>query len=209
MSRTLSVSNIYQKKYKTLPFTGDWEKCFGQPSWNGLWLIWGPEKNGKTWFALKLAAYLSTFDEVLYVSAEEGTGKEFKDSMQRAGLTQDIKRLHFVEYLNIEEIDAKLDKRKAARVIFFDNCTIYADDFKKAGLRNLVDRHPEKLFIFLAHEERNEPYTALARLIKKLAKCIVHVKGLTCMVSGRCPGGILSIDENMSRLFWGNDIATK
>jgi len=73
-------------------------------------------------------------------------------------------------------------------------------------LLNFIERNPEKLFVFVAHEERNEPYTALARLIKKLAKVIVHVKGLTCMVSGRVPGGVLTIDEQMSRLYWGNDI---
>lgn len=206
MSRTLTLGNIYQKKYRTLPLAGYWSQPFGEPEYNGLWLIWGAEKNGKTWFALKLAGYLSTIEPVLYVSAEEGTGKAFRDTCQRAGLGPELRRLHLMEYIAIEELEEKIGKRKSARIVFIDNCTIYADEFKKSGLLAFVERNPEKLFVFVAHEERNEPYTALARLIKKLAKVIVHVKGLTCMISGRCPGGILSIDEHYSRLYWGNNI---
>lgn len=209
MSRTLTLGNIYQKRYRTLPLTGDWAEAIGQPEYNGIWIIWGAEKNGKTWFALKLAGYLSTMEAVLYVSAEEGTGKAFSDTCRRAGLGLELRRLHFTEYVPMEQLEERLGKRKSARIVFIDNCTIYADEFKKSGLLNFMERFPEKLFVFVAHEERNEPYTALARLIKKLAKVIVHVKGLTCMVSGRCPGGILTIDENLSRLYWGNAIAEK
>lgn len=209
MSRTLTISNIYQKKFKTLPFDGDWAKPFGMPEYNGIWLVWGAEKNGKTWFALRLAGYLSSFEKVLYVSAEEGTGKAFTDTCRRAGLSPDMRRLQLLEYTPISDLEEKLSKRKAARIVFIDNCTIYADELKKSEFMEFIARHPEKLFVFVAHEERNEPYTALARLIKKLAKCIIHVKGLICMVSGRCPGGILTIDEQMSRLYWGNAITEK
>lgn len=80
---------------------------------------------------------------------------------------------------------------------------------KKRDLLELLARHPEKLFVFVAHEERNAPYTALAKLIKKLAKVIINVRGLTCIVSGRVPGGVLTIDEQMSRLYWGNAITEK
>jgi hypothetical protein len=207
MTRTLSIKNIYQKRFRTMPFAGDWAIVFGEPEHCGLWLIWGAEKNGKTWFALKLAGYLSTFEQVLYVSAEEGTGKAFVDTCRRAGLGAEHKRLHFSEYIAIPELEEKIGKRKSARIIFVDNCTIYADELKKSELLDFVGRNPDKLFIFVAHEERNEPYTATARLIRKLAKVIVKVEGLSCMVSGRVPGGILTIDEHRSRLYWGNEIA--
>ena len=203
MTRTLTIGNAYQKKFRTIPFAGDWAEAFGEPEYNGLWIIWGAEKNGKTWFALKLAGYLSTFEQVLYVSAEEGTGKAFVDTCRRAGLGAEHKRLHLMEYISIAELEEKIGKRKSARIIFIDNCTIYADELKKSELLNFIGRNHDKLFVFVAHEERNEPYTALARLIRKLAKVIVKVEGLSCMVSGRCPGGILTIDEQGSRLYWG------
>lgn len=209
MTRAQSISNIYNMKFRTMPFDGVWAQPFGQPEYNGVWIIYGIDKNGKTWFAIKLAGYLSTFDKVLYVSAEEGISKSIQDTLKRAGVTPDARRLNMIEYISIEDLEERISKRKAPRIVFLDNCTIYSDELKKRDLLELLARHPEKLFVFVAHEERNLPYTALAKLIKKLAKVIVNVRGLTCMISGRVPGGVLSIDEQMSRLYWGNSITEK
>lgn len=208
MSRALTISNIYQMKFRTIPFEGIWEKPFGQPEYNGVWIAFGMDKNGKTTFALKLFEYLGTFDRCLYISAEEGISKSIQDTIRRIGM-QPNKRLQMIGYISIDELEEKLTKRKSARVVFIDNCTVYTDELNKSRLLDLVAKFPHHLFVFLAHEERNVPYTSIARLIKKLAKCIIHVKGLTCMISGRCPGGILTIDEQMSRLYWGNAITEK
>jgi predicted ATP-dependent serine protease len=208
-SRSLSLTHIYNQKFKTIAFDGVWANAFGEPEQTGVWIIWGAEKNGKTWFALKLAGYLSTIEPVLYISAEEKTRKTFQESCRRAGLGTEHKRFHAMGYISIPELDERLSKRKSARIVFIDNCTIYKNEFKKSEFQDFIARHSDKLFVMIAHEERNEPYTAIAQLAKKLADIIVHVKGLTCMVSGRCPGGILTIDEQMSRLYWGNDITEK
>lgn len=208
MTQTISISRIYQMKFRTLPFDGVWALPFGMPEYNGVWLILGMDKNGKTWFALKLFEYLGEFDKCLYISAEEGISKSIQDTIHRIGMTPS-NRLQMLGYISIDELEEILGKRKSPRVIFIDNCTVYTDELSKKRLLDLFARHPQKLFIFLAHEERNVPYTSIARLIKKLAKVIVHVKGLTCMVSGRVPGGILTIDEQQSRLYWGQDITSK
>lgn len=204
--RARTIRNIYDKKFRTIPLEGEWAKAMGQPEHNGLWLIFGKDKNGKTWIAIKLADVLSEFDRILYVSAEEGIAKAFRDTLLRVGLDANNRRIHFDEYIPIEELKEKLAKRKSARVIVLDNATIYSDELKGGGLSALIKAFPEKLFILLAHEERNEPYTAPAKLAHKLAKIIVHVKGLTCQVYGRCPGGILTIDESKSALYWGTQI---
>jgi len=60
--------------------------------------------------------------------------------------------------------------------------------------------------IFLAHEEKREPYTATAKLCKKLAKIIVHIEGLTAFISGRCPGGTITINEQTAMLYHGSQI---
>lgn len=205
MTRTLSIGNIYQMKFRTMPFAGIWAEPFGQPEYNGVWLIYGMDKNGKTWFALKLFEYLGTFDKALYVSAEEGISKAIQDTVNRIGMVPSS-RLQMIGYISIDELEEVISRRKSARIIFLDNCTVYTDELSKSRLLDLIARYPHKLFIFLAHEERNIPYTSIARLIKKLAKVIVHVKGLTCQIYGRCPGGILTIDEVKSRLYWGNNI---
>jgi len=66
-------------------------------------------------------------------------------------------------------------------------------------------KHPNKLFVFIAHQDRKQPDGSVAKLIKKLAKIIIRVEGLSCFISGRCPGGILQIDEEKSKLYHGNN----
>lgn len=206
MNKTLSIKNLYDKKHKTFPFSEDWARVMGEPERSGAWIVWGPEKNGKTRFALVLAEYLSQFEKTLYISAEEGTGKAFVDSCAWAGINPNKKGLNFSEYEPLEEVSEYLKKRKSARIVVIDNITIYSDELKNGGFRKLLKDHPEVLFIFLAHEDRGEPYTATAKLCRRLAKIIVHVQGLACTVSGRCPGGRLIIDEEKSRICFGQNL---
>jgi hypothetical protein len=205
-TRARTASKIFQKKYKTFAFTDEWLKVMGTPETTGIWLVYGIEKNGKTWFSLKLAEYLTDFEKVLYISAEEGMSLSIKETLQRVKFDIGNRRLLFMEYIPIEELDQLLSKKQAPKIVFLDNLTIYADELKNGIFRKLVAKHHDKLFVCVAHEERNEPYTAVAKLASKLAKIKVRVKGLACMVSGRCPGGTLTIDEEKAALYWGQNI---
>lgn len=184
-------------------FEGIWEEVMGKPERNGAWLIWGPEKNGKTWCALKLSDYLSQFDRTLYISAEEGINKGFKEAIIRARIGNLNNSIGFVEYEPLVDLYERLKCRKAPRIVLIDNITVYSDELKNGAFRRLLLDFPNVLFIFLAHEDRGEPYTATAKLCKRLAKIIVHVEGLACDVSGRCPGGRLVIDEERASLYHG------
>lgn len=206
MSRTLTVKNLYDKKFKTWPFSGIFQKAMDMPETNGVWLVYGPEKNGKTWFALMLAKYISSFERTLYVSAEEGTGRDFIDACKRANIETNNSQLKFSEYIPLDELDEKLSQRKAPKVVFLDNTTVYADELKGGMIIRLARKHEDKLFVFIAHEEKGEPYTAAAKMARKLAKIIVRVQGLTAHISGRCTGGKISIDETKSALYWGEAI---
>lgn len=201
MLRVKTVKNIFEQRHDVLTTTGAWHQVLGRPEAHGAWLVWGAEKTGKTWFSVHLADMLSRHDKVLYVSAEEGTSKAFVDTCRRAGLDAGNKNLQFIDYVTIEELEEKLDKRRGARVIFVDNMTIYADELKNGVLRQLLQRHSRRLWVFLAHEERREPYTATAKLVRKLAKVILYVHGFTCTVSGRVPGGVLMIDQERASLY--------
>ena len=203
MRRTLSTATIYTKKFKTLEFSGVWKEVFGCPEKTGVWLVYGVEKNGKTWFSLKLAEYLSTFEKTLYVSAEEGITKTFVDACKRAKLSPTNKSIQFIDYEPLEELNERLNKRRAPKVVVIDNVTIYKDELKNGEFRRMMHKHRDKLLIFIAHEDKKEPDGATAKLIKKLSKIIVRVQGLACVVYGRCPGGILNIDETKSTLYHG------
>jgi adenosyl cobinamide kinase/adenosyl cobinamide phosphate guanylyltransferase len=204
MNRALTVANLYGKKYTTFPFQGIWEEVFGQPSTNGIWLIYGKEKNGKTWGTLIIADYLSQFERVLYISAEEGTDMEFRDAVKRAKISPDNNNLHFTAYESIAELYKRLKKRKAPRIVVLDNLTIYNKELRASGITQIIQDFPHHLFICVAHEERKEPYTASAKTAAKLAKVKIHVKGLSCNVEGRVPGGILQIDKTKAFFFHGN-----
>lgn len=205
MSRTLNLKNLYAKKFKTFPFTGIWQQVMGHPETCGVWIIYGRDKNGKTWFCLKLAEYLSSFEKALYVSAEEGIAMDFVAACQRAGLDPNNNRLQFTEYLLRDELEEKL-KNGRTKVVFIDNITFYAEELKYGWLRKLKDKYPKVLWVYIAHEDetkKGQPATATAKLAKKLAKVIVHVQGLACFVSGRVPGGVISIDEEKAMLYHG------
>jgi len=206
MSRALTVQNLVKKRFKTYPFTGFFKEVFGTPSTNGIWLIYGKEKNGKTWGALLLSEMISQYTKVLYISAEEGTDLEFQNAVKRAKIDTENKNLHFAEYETIDELYIRLKKRKAPKVIVLDNLTIYNEELRGNGIKKLKQDFPNTHFICVAHEERNKPYTAAAQMASKLAKVIIRVIGLTLIVGGRVPGGNLLIDEEKALLFHGTKI---
>lgn len=189
-----------------MPFEGVWKETFGTPTVGGIWLMYGAEKHGKTWGALLLSDYLSRFGKVLYVSAEQGIDKEFVDSIKRAKLEVDSSRVHFTEYEMIEDIKVKLQRRNAPKVVVLDNLTIYNEELRAKGIKELMQEFPKVLWLCVAHEERNKPYTATAMMASKLAKVLIRVEGLTMTVGGRVRGGILTIDEEKAALYHGQKI---
>ena len=210
MARAKTLQNVMSAKHQYFKFDGIWAETLGKPSTNGIWLIYGKEKQGKTSFALKLAEYMSSFKRVLYVSAEEGTELEFKENIARMNLDITNRNLHFLDYLSMEELKSKLKSRKAEDIIFLDNMTIYCDEMKGSDLKALIREYPQKLFVVMSHEERNQPYPSVSRTASKLAKRIMRVRGLTVEISGRgSAGGILVINEEKAMIYHGSEIKTK
>lgn len=193
------------QKHITYPFSGIWGDVLGTPSTHGIWLVYGSEKHGKTTLSLMLAEYISQFAKTEYISAEEGLDYDFTEAVKRAQLNPNNRNLHFREYTPIEQIEVVLGKRKAPKVVFLDNATIYHDELKGHRLKDLLKRNPNVLFVLIAHEERNAPYTSTAAMARKLAKVIIRVQGLKGFVSGRCPGGSIVINEEKAELYHGSE----
>lgn len=197
---------MLQKKHDTFDFPkGVWRDVLGTPSTHGIWLVYGSEKHGKTTIALKLAELFSTLVRTDYISAEEGVDKEFIDACKRAALSADNDQLHFHAYLPLPELQEQLQKRRAAKVLFLDNATIYHDELKGKRLKDFMNANPNLLVVLIAHEERKQPYTSTAQLARKLAKVIIRVEGLTAFIGGRVPGGTLTINESKGTLYHGTE----
>ncbi|HUH35115.1 MAG TPA: ATP-binding protein [Moheibacter sp.] len=205
--RTFTIKDLYQKSFLTLPLTGVWFDVFGEPERSGkMWLVYGAEKNGKTWFCVMLAYYLSKSEKVLYISAEQGMDKSFLDTCQRVGIPESSKNFQMYGYVSIEKLKKRLSKRYAPKIIFIDNITVYNDELRAKELDALMKEHHDKLFIFIAHEERGEPYTATAKRISKLADRICRVQGLVCTIGGRTEGNVFVIDEEKAQLIHGTEL---
>lgn len=202
----ISVAKLLEKKYKTFDFEGVWRDTFGTPETCGIWLIYGEEKQGKTWFALKLAEYLSQFEKVLYISAEQGLSQSFQEACIRADINPTAPNLKIVPQVLLPELEQTLKKQRAPKVVFFDNLTIYDEDFKGGKLRQLQTTYKNTLFVFVAHEEKGEPFRAIGKLCKRLAEIIIRVEGLACTISGRCPGGRLAINEEKAQLYHNTEV---
>lgn len=206
MGRSKTTSNLFVKsKSATVHFANTvLLEIVGNAERKGCWIIYGYEKNGKTWFTLKLAKEIAKFERVAYISAEEGLDDSFIEAVRRAGITT-IDNILWDEYLSVDDIIHKFNKQRSANVIIIDNLTMYSDEIKPTEIKKkLMDALPNKLIIFVAHEERKEAYPAIARMAKKLAKVVFHVEGLKTFVTSRfSQGGEMVIDEQKSEIYWG------
>jgi hypothetical protein len=182
------------------------QKILGDVSPAGIWLIYGREKNGKTWFSLQMAKLLSKTGKTAYVSAEEGFGDSFRAVCRRACITS-ADRIAWYGYLSIDELIDKFGKSKAPRIIFIDNLTVYMGELKPSEVKNrLAASLPKSLLIFVAHEERKEPYPSIAKQAKRWANVVFHVEGLKAIVTSRfSTGGEIVIDESKGELYWGKN----
>lgn len=208
MKRSKTARNLFdQRPRTTVSFNSRLlQEAIGNAERKGIWLIYGAEKNGKTWFTLQLARDLASTEvrKVAYISAEEGTDESFRLACTRAGITPDT-RILFDDYLTVEEIIEKFSRPRTPDVIFIDNLLVYADELKGLALRDLSETLPNKLLICVGHEERKLPFPASARMAKKIAKVYVHIQGLKAFVVSRFAPqrGEITINEDLSEMYWG------
>lgn len=203
--RLLNTKNVLAKKFtKFDKLTGVFKDVLGEPETYGIWLIYGPEKNGKTWLSLMLAVHLSKLAKVLYISAEEGISSNFQETLCRIDPDHNNRNLFYSDYLEIEELKVILSRKKGRpAVVFFDNITTYNEALKNGTVRKLQLEYAFVLFIYIGHEEKGDVYLATGKLIKRLAKIIFYVQGLRVIVGGRCPGGEFDIDTEKAALYYG------
>lgn len=201
--RFKTIKNVLDKSYDTLPLTGVYAETLGMPEANGLWLIYGAEKHGKTTVSLIMANMLSELRKTAYVQAEQGLDKDFQDTLKRLSISPKKGSLLFEGYVPITTIDQAAKKRNQPDIYFLDNSTVYAAELKGQTIQNLIRDNPNKLFILIAHEENGAPYPACAKQAKRLAKRIIRVEGNRATVEGRASGGHLIIDEEKAQLYWG------
>jgi len=162
--RAVSVSEILRKKFIEMPVEGEWKALLGRPARNGVWHIKGTSGQGKTTLLMKMAKYLTRFGRVAYNSLEEGARKSMQEAIIDADMESVKKDFILLDREPIDELDLRLSKKRSPDIIIIDS--IQYAGLTKSIYKNLVDKYPDKLFIFNSHAEGRKNVGAIARDIE-------------------------------------------
>jgi DNA replication protein DnaC len=79
------ATELKKMKFKSLPFTGQWEKLIGKPSVPFQVMIYGTGGSGKSTLSVQFAHYLADKHnmKVLYIAKEEGISQTIQDKFRR------------------------------------------------------------------------------------------------------------------------------
>lgn len=185
MARTFGVSQIMKKKYKLIPFSGEWEETFGQPSDPFTMLVFGHPKNGKTEFCIKFAKYLTTFGKVWYNSVEQGDSKSIQDALKRNDMHK-VAGFMLGDRYHYEAMVEYLSKPKRGKFIFMDS-----RDYMKLTTQqweDLVAKYPNKSFIIICWEKAGHPKGESAKDIRFQVDIVAHVRTFKAHVESRFGG---------------------
>ncbi|MCK5015827.1 MAG: hypothetical protein KAS32_02045 [Candidatus Peribacteraceae bacterium] len=185
--RAKSVSELLTKKFKTMPFDGDWYASIGKPELAGTWIIWGNSGNGKTRFALQLCKYLTQFGKVAFNSLEEGASLSMRKAFTETGMEEVKRRLVLLDQEPISELFERLSKHKSPDIIAIDSLQYTGMKYK--DYRTLRETFPKKLFILISHADGKEPAGRVAKSIRFDAFVKIRVEGYKAFPVSRYGGG--------------------
>ncbi|MDY5632272.1 MAG: ATP-binding protein [Bacteroidaceae bacterium] len=202
MSRAMSVTDVLRMKRETYAFEGAWAEAFGSPERCGVWFIWGRSGSGKTSFTMALCKELAKYGKVAYNSLEEGFSLTMKNALMKAGM-QDVSRKFILLSESIEELDARLRKRKSPDIVVIDSFQYTQMSFKE--YQDFKYRHRDKLLIFISQAEGNKPAGRTAVSVMYDAALKIWVEGYRAISKGRYFGnkGYYTIWEERAGEYWG------
>ena len=166
-------------------FTDRWLASFGKPELHGAWIIFGESGSGKTHFAMELLKYLSNFvAKGAYDTLEQGMSFSFQRAWNDANMAEAGSKVIVLNKEQLPELRERLRKRRSPQVIVIDSITAMSG-FTRSLFGSLLNDFPDKLFIFIAHEENGSPYPTIARHVRKLSDVKIRVEGFKAYVTTR------------------------
>ena len=186
INRARTYSDLMRQKVHELDFEGDWLKSLGKPEVTGTWLIWGNPGNGKTRFALQLCRYFATFCRVAYNSLEEGDSKSIREAIVQVGMNDVRNNFMLLDSEPVEELKARLRKRKSPDVIFIDSWQYTGLNYSE--YKKLRGEFRNKLFILISHAEGKNPEGRTAKSIRYDSFVKIWVEGYKAFPASRYGG---------------------
>ena len=185
MARAISNINLCNAVFQTADFRGEWLASFGRPELRGAWIIYGESGCGKTHFALELLKYLSQFvQRVAYDTVEQGMSLSFQNAWNDADMQSLGNKVLIFNKEQIDSLSEHLRKKRSPQVVVIDSVTAL-NSFTRRTFSDLMNEFPDKLFIFIAHEENHKPYPAIAQHVRKLSEVKCHVEGFRAYITTR------------------------
>ncbi len=187
--RALTIQNLIDYRPKTMGFTGDWLEKMGDPEPFGSWIIYGGSGQGKTRFTLQLTKYLMSFNgvRVAYDGLEEGVSETYRRALIDTGLqTERHGHFEFWDRYDYEKMMAALQKKRSANVIVIDSLqymNLSYDEYKE-----LVERYPKKLFIWISHESGSKPDGQVAKKVLFNSNIKIRVRNYYASIVSRYGG---------------------
>lgn len=185
MGRAQSVREILAKRFRTFPFEGKWKEAFGLPERTGVWFIWGNTANGKTSFAMQFCKYLCRFEKVVYNSNEEGDRLTMQETLKRFNMVEVARRFTVVNETT-DELSERLKKPKSPNIAVIDSFQYGRLTYKK--FCDFVDKHPNKLLIFISRADGTLPRGKAAQEAAYDAALKIYVEGFRAHNNGRTTG---------------------
>lgn len=183
LKRAYSPKEIMRKTYKTLPWGGRWEECFGLPEENSTWFISGASAGGKSSFVMQLAYELTNYGQVLYLSYEEGLSQSFQERLGRFELDKKQGKFRVVTSDTVAELTERLKKRHSAKFIIVDSFQLSGWEWPET--LELLRTFPKKSFIFISQEAKSQPLGKAAVRLRYQAGVKVRVVGFRAYCQGR------------------------
>lgn len=187
MARAASVEQVLKTRFRMIPFEGEWEASFGRPELTGTWLIWGNSGNGKTRFALQLCKYLCNFGRVAFNSLEEGVSESLRRAMLGTNMMEVRRRFIVLDKEPIEELTKRLELQKSPDIICIDSLQYSGINYEQ--YKQLKERFPRKLFIYISHADGKHPEGRVARKVRFDSNIKIFVQGYRADPVSRYGGG--------------------
>lgn len=186
--RAVSFTELENTKFKELAFDGEWKEAMGCPELSGTILVYGPPKNGKTYFSLLFAKYLTRFERVAFDALEMGTGAALKQAGERIGFNEhERKRIILLDREPIGELSKRLAKPKAPKIVIIDSLQYTGLNYRQ--YIEFKEANRGKLLIFISHADGRQPRGEVARSVQYDADVIIRVEGFKAFPASRYGGG--------------------
>lgn len=206
MRRAATSLQVLNSRFIELPFDGIWQELIGSPEVKGCWLVWGESANGKTAFVLQLAKYLCRWERVAFNSLEEGISKSLRDAIKRENMIETQGRFIILDKEPIGDLEERLARHKSPRIIIIDS--VQYSRLNKITAKELIDKYPQKLFIFTSHAAGKFPDGRTANAIRYDANVKIRVEGFRAFCQSRYGGSkekYYDIYPEGSQKYWGYD----